>query len=199
MREFISEFCGLSGTAKQKAVLEETGMARTALADLFIDDKANREAIIALLNAMKGATRAVRPADLGVIGKDHITKRFEVAGANLETFNYKRMLRDDDGIPAVIEIAFGYCPEEMRERRIITGVNWSVGVNDPFRQLGQYGQSLDTYLQEQRVGRYEPIILLVHLACPRIAYTDRGKSAVALRGKVTESETNDDDMPEGAE
>jgi len=198
VREFISEFRGLSGTAKQKAVLEDTGTARTALADLFIDGRANRATITVLLKMMKAATRIVRPADLGVICKDHIAKRFEAAGAHLETFNYKRMLRDDDGIPAVIEIAFGYCPNGTRERRIITGVNWSVGINDPFRQLGQYGQSLDTYLQEQRVGRYEPIILLVHLACPHFAYTDRGKSAVALRGKVTEPEGNDE-MPEVAE
>jgi hypothetical protein len=100
------------------------------------------------------------------------------------------MLRDDDGIPAVIETAFGYCPDGPSERRIVVGVNWSVGINNPFRQLGAFGQSLDTYLQNQRVGHNEPIVLLLHLACPRINYTDRGKSAIALRGEVSKLEDN---------
>jgi hypothetical protein len=94
----------------------------------------------------------------------------------------------------VVEVAFGYCPEELPARRIITGVNWSVGINNPFRQLGQYGESLDTFLERQRAGRAEPIILVVHLASPRIAYTDRGKSAVALGGEVGEP---DDDQEVG--
>src|SRR5262249_8863968 len=61
------------------------------------------------------------------------------------------------------------------ERRIIVGVNWSVGINNPFRQLGAYGQSLDTYLQNQRVGHSEPIVLLLHLAC-RASTTPTGVS-----------------------
>jgi DNA topoisomerase VI subunit B len=186
VREFISEFRGLSGSAKQKAVLDATGTSRVALADLFRDGEADRAILFKLLTAMKDAIKPVKPQDLGVIGKDHLAARFKTAGADLQTFNYKRILRDDDGIPAVIEIAFGYCPEGPPIRRIIPGVNWAVGINNPFRQLGHYGESLDTYLQEQRVGRIEPIILLVHLGSPRITYTDRGKSAVALRGEVHE-------------
>jgi hypothetical protein len=41
-------------------------------------------------------------------------------------------------------------------------------------------------LHEQRAGRAEPIVLVVHLASPRITYTDRGKSALALRSKINE-------------
>ena len=65
------------------------------------------------------------------------------------------------------------------------GVNWSVGINNPFRQMGAYGQSLDSYLQQQRVGHREPVVLLIHLASPRIIYTDRGKSSLALSGRVS--------------
>ena len=43
-------------------------------------------------------------------------------GSAEETFNYKRTFRDDNGIPAVIGIAFGYCPESSASRRLITGV-----------------------------------------------------------------------------
>jgi hypothetical protein len=81
-------------------------------------------------------------------------------------------------------------------RRIVTGVNWSVGINDPFRRLGPYGESLDAYLQQQRAGRAEPIVVVVHLASPRIAYTDRGKSAVALHGEIDEPEVDPDNDEE---
>jgi hypothetical protein len=30
------------------------------------------------------------------------------------------------------------------------------------------------------VGRQEPVVALLHVACPRVKYTDRGKSAVVV-------------------
>jgi DNA topoisomerase VI subunit B len=191
VREFLAEFRGLSGSSKQKQVLDATSTSRTELADLFIGGKADRTRIAKLLQAMKAATKPVKPQDLGVIGKQHLAARLAAVGAELRAFNYKRALRIDDGVPAVVEVAFGYCPEGPAVRRIINGVNWSVGINNPFRQLGQYGESLDTFLEEQRAGRAEPIVLVVHLASPRIVYTDRGKSAVALGGEFGEP---DDDQ-----
>jgi hypothetical protein len=59
-------------------------------------------------------------------------------------------------------------------------VNWSPGIINPFRELGRYGYGLDTVLEQCRAGRDEPIVLLLHLACPRVEYTDRGKSAVVI-------------------
>jgi len=35
-------------------------------------------------------------------------------------------------------------------------------------------------LAAQRAGRDEPVVFILHFACPRAAYTDRGKSAVVL-------------------
>jgi hypothetical protein len=60
----------------------------------------------------------------------------------------------------------------------VTGVNWSPGIGNPFRAMGKYGQSLDTLLQQQRID--DDCVLALHLACPRVAYTDRGKSAVVI-------------------
>ncbi len=34
---------------------------------------------------------------------------------------------------------------------------------------------------KQRADRDEPVILVLHMACPRVEYTDRGKSAVVVR------------------
>ena len=116
-----------------------------ALADLFADGKADKTRIANLLSAIQRATKPVKPQDLGLIGKEHLAARFAAAGVDLRTFNYKRMLRDDAGLPTVIEIAFGYCPNARPIRRLIAGVNWSVGINNPFRQLGENGESLDTF------------------------------------------------------
>jgi DNA topoisomerase VI subunit B len=193
VREFIAEFRGMSGTAKQKQVLDGTSTARMTLIDFFADGKADKIKIANLLSAIQRATKPVKPQDLGLIGKEHLAARFAAAGVDLRTFNYKRMLRDDGGLPTVIEIAFGYCPNARPIRRLIAGVNWSVGINNPFRQLGADGESLDSFLEMQRVGRNEPVILLVHLASPRIAYTDRGKSALALGGAITSADYQDEE------
>jgi hypothetical protein len=183
VREFISEFRGLSGSAKQKAVLEEVGAARQSLPEFFGNgDRVNNGRIFQLLVAMRRHSRPVKPIDLGLIGKDHLAGRFEAAGVNLETFKYQRSLGQSDGVPDVIETAFGWCPNGKNERRIITGVNWSPAIGNPFRSLGQYGESLDAVLTEQRSGRNEPIIFVVHVARPRIEYSDHGKSAVVLPG-----------------
>ena len=64
--------------------------------------------------------------------------------------------------------------------RTITGVNWSPGIINPFRELGHYGRSLDTILSQQRADRDEPVILVLHMACPRVEYLDRGKSSVVI-------------------
>jgi hypothetical protein len=88
----------------------------------------------------------------------------------------------DDGLPWIVETAFGWCPK-INERRIITGVNWSVALGNPFRSFGRYGdQGLESILAEQRAGRDEPIVFVLHFACPRVEFTDRGKSALIIPG-----------------
>jgi DNA topoisomerase VI subunit B len=126
VREFISEFRGLSGSAKQKLVLAEVGAARLLLSEFFGNgDRVNNDRIAALLAAMQRRSRAVKPEDLGLIGKDHLAARFKAAGTDLQTFRYRRNFGETDGVPDVIETAFGWCPDGANERRIITGVNWS--------------------------------------------------------------------------
>jgi hypothetical protein len=183
VREFVSEFRGLSGSAKQKLVLDEVGASRMSLPKFFGDaERVNNDRIAKLLDAMQRQSRPVNPKDLGVIGRDHFAARFKAAGAELEAFRYKRNFGDTDGVPDVIETAFGWCPQGANERRIITGLNWSPAIGNPFRSLGSYGESLDTILAQQRSGRAEPIIFVLHVARPRIEYTDHGKTTVVIPG-----------------
>ena len=129
---------------------------------------------------MKERTKPVKPAALGVIGKDHLRRRFEEIGCEMESFQYHKQTGVTDDLPWVIEMAFGWVPRDGAARRLVTGVNWSPGILNPFRQLGRFGQSCDTILANQRIGSDEPVILIMHVACPRVEYTDRGKSAIAM-------------------
>jgi len=184
VRELVSEFNGLARTAKQKTVLEATGLARTNLSALVNGEGLRHDVTSPLLEAMKANSKLIKPAALGVIGKDHIEKRFTALGCEMESFQYKKVTEtDDDGLPAVIETAFGWRGEDSEaERRIITGVNWSPGIVNPFRTLGSaYGDGLAALLEKKHAGSDEPIVFLLHCACPRPGYTDRGKSAVVMK------------------
>jgi hypothetical protein len=46
--------------------------------------------------------------------------------------------------------------------------------------LGRNGSSLDCLLQGLHAGMYEPVAVLLHIAYPRVQYTDRGKSALVI-------------------
>ncbi len=170
---------GLSGSAKQKKVLDATGLHREPLSKLVTDKGVDGDAAIDLLAAMRAHSRPVKPPGLGVIGKDHLRQRFEAAGCEMANFNYRKVTDTTDGVPWIVETAFGWCPD-ADARRLIIGVNWSPGIINPFRELGRFGQSLDTILSQQRVDRDEPTILVLHMACPRVEYTDRGKSSVVV-------------------
>jgi DNA topoisomerase VI subunit B len=183
VREFIAEFSGLTGSAKQKSVLEATDLARLGLSALRNGDGLDQTRVRQLLEAMKEHSKPIRPAALGVIGRDHLEERFVALGANLQTFEYKKIagFNDEDGLPFVVEAAFAYRPERSG-RRLVSGVNWSPGIVNPFRQVGRFGQSLDSILEAQRSGQGEDVVMLVHLAYPRVEFTDRGKSAVVISG-----------------
>ena len=183
--------------AKQKRVMEEVGASRLSLQEFFGNgDRVNNDRIAMLLAAMQRQSRPVNPKELGFIGKEHLAARFKAAGADLATFRYRRTFGETDGVPDVIETAFGYRPGGADQRRIITGVNWSPAIGNPFRSLGTYGQSLDSILAAQRSGRDEPIVFVLHLARPRIEYTDHGKTAIAISD---EDEDEDEDYGNGGD
>jgi hypothetical protein len=193
VRRFISEFRGVAGTARQKAILAETGASHVSLHDYFGRRKANNENIGRLLEALQRHTRPIRPADLGIIGRAHLYGLMESVGGDPKSFKYVRRLGENGGLPRVTEFAFGVHSEGLAGnidrapgRRLITGVNWSPGINNPFRQLGRAGDSVDSILAEVRANTSQPVIAVLHLSCPRVAYTDRGKSAIVV-------ERDDDD------
>jgi DNA topoisomerase VI subunit B len=181
VREFISDFRGISGSAKQKAILGEVQAARLSLAEFAANGNGdiNHAATSRLLAAMRKHTRPLNARDLGVIGREHLLQRFTQAGAQPESFKYKLTAGDDgNGIPVVIESAFGWCPEGS-DRKILTGVNFSIALGNPFRWFG-CGEGLESLLANQHAGSHEPIVFFLHLASPRVAFQDRGKTALVI-------------------
>jgi DNA topoisomerase VI subunit B len=187
VREFITEFRGVSGTAVQRRILEEVGCARQSLAEFFGKEKVNRAGIAKLLASMRKHSKPVAPKHLGIIGKDHLKQRFLAAGGNAETFKYDpRKGVTSEGIPYVIECAFGLHESALTDggansvpRKLITGANWSVGIGNPFRRFGSTGEGLETTLSKVRADS-RAVIFAVHLALAYVQYADRGKSSIIL-------------------
>ena len=106
VRDFIADFRGLSATAKTKAICDSLSLSRRSLADVVLDP-----ALVArLLRAMKEGSRAPKPKDLGMIGRDHLLQRFIAAGAQADSFDYQVNAFEHDGLPYVVEVAFAYAP-----------------------------------------------------------------------------------------
>jgi DNA topoisomerase VI subunit B len=186
VRELICEFRGLSGTAKQKIILAETGLAGAKLSELVRNGQVDPSITSKLLEAMQQQSREVKAQALGIIGEDHIRRKLETAGCNSNSIRYKRKLGyDEQHRPYVIETAFGAFERESALRKLLCGLNFSPSIGNPFRRLSGW-ESLDDLLGEQHVA--DRTFTLVHLTTPHLRYTDRGKTAVALAGGAIEEE-----------
>lgn len=180
--DLVSEFDGLSGSRKRTQVLNATGLKRTRLSELIHDGDFDHDRVAELLEAMKANSRPVRPQRLGIIGEEHIRTRFLEMGVQPDSFHYSKRL-GKEALPWVLESAFGYLADEPdANRQIFAGANWSAAIKNPFRSFGVTGEGLEAALTEMRVGGREPIVFCLHLAHPRVQYTDRGKSALVMGG-----------------
>ena len=187
VREFVTEFRGLCGTAVQRKVLEEAGCSHQSLAQFFGVDRVNRAGLARLLTSMRKHSKPVTPKHLGVIGREHFKQRFLAAGGNEATFKYQRRNgMTAERVPYIVEFAFGLHQSALTQggtaatRKIITGANWSVGIHNPFRTFGSTGEGLEATLGTVRANAGSPVICALHLASAHIQYADRGKSSIIL-------------------
>jgi hypothetical protein len=195
--DFIGEFNGFTGSKKRATVLGETGSHRMRLSELVAGGTFNSELIAHLLASMQKHSRPIKSESLGVIGEEHLRARLLAMGVQPKSFQYARRLGDPksknspgrsaekasfiSGIPFVVESAFGWLgPNAAADRRIYSGANWSAAISNPFRSFGTNREGLEAALADLRAGQAEPIVFVLHLAQPRIEYTDRGKSALLI-------------------
>jgi DNA topoisomerase VI subunit B len=186
VREFISEFRGLSATAKQKRVSERAGLERAYLHDLANNARFDQRRVADLLAAMQEFSVPVKPEMLGLLGKEHFAQRLQPVG---ETLRYRcTKAIDQRGLPNLIECAFAVTPDGS-PRGLRAGINWSVPLGNPiqddaFRLDDDHEVSgLTALLANQRINLHsDPVCLAIHLACPRFRYMDRGKGSISLGG-----------------
>jgi hypothetical protein len=187
LREFIAQFRGMSAHEKQKLISRELGALHMSLYRFFgSESEVNHRRMEKLLRLVQKHTRPVRPELLGIIGEEHLRSLCKSAGGEPQSFKYFLSAgRDAKGVSYVVEIAT--CPfkkwvdgkVENRTRQLITGVNFSATLDNPFQSFkGMEG--MEAILTELRAGPYAPVIVCVHYACPHIEYLDRGKSRIGL-------------------
>lgn len=170
IREFISEFRGLAGSQKQKAISSKTGL-QGRLSELIINGDIDELKVQQLLISMQEQTQPVKPQQLGIIGKDHIVSCMEkYYGVKVGTIQYKKITGFDNNLPHVIEIAFGIKDKEHEKegRTIVCGLNWSPTLGIPvveFRQM----------LSEMRIDMHDPVCVVMHIVRPKFNFIDRGK------------------------
>lgn len=165
VRDFLGEFDGLSSTQRRATILEAVGVAHLAL-DQFLGNATDLKRTGALLAEMQRHTKPVEPKRLGAIGRDHLCQKLGAEGAMPESVQYKSVTLVDNGIPYLIEAAFGYCPGNYKEgyvnRRLVTGINWSVAIGDPFRTIGMHGESLGSILTDLECDAEQPVVFALH-------------------------------------
>jgi hypothetical protein len=130
VRDFASEFDGLRGSQYQRKVIEQAKLAGRVLGDL------NDAAITRLLAAMKAVTRPVQPQRLGVIGEEHFRKTLLALGISANSFEYKKKLGLEAGMPFVVEAAFG-AKKRAHGRDVLFGLNFSPTFRIPFTASGR--------------------------------------------------------------
>lgn len=170
IREFISEFRGLAGTQKQKLITEMTGF-HGKLSDLVVNGDIEEVKVQYLLSAMQQETQPVKPQQLGIIGKDHITSCMErYYGVKPETVQYKKIAGVDNNLPHAIEIAFGIKTKEYEEegRTVVCGLNWSPTLGIPLTEFSHM-------LGEMRIDSDDPVCVVMHITRPKFNFVDRGK------------------------
>lgn len=173
VREVVSEFAGLKGTAKQKAVVAAANLSGKTLENLVEDGDLSQGAAQALLVAMQDASRQVKPRELGVLGQANLTQRLAQNGVAPETITYKKFEGNALHLPYVLEVACGWFEDKVTQRQVSCGLNWSPTLRVPFSRL-------DGYLGRARVDAFDPVAVVVHLACPRLDFVDRGKSRLSF-------------------
>ena len=173
VREFVQQFRGLSSTVKASTICGNLSVGeRETLADYYRRAPDGS----ALLWAMRGLSAPVKPAQLGVIGKDHLESMLVASGCESDSLVYRKVETDHAGLPYVIEVAFGFRNDggvHLRE-----GFNFTPAIGaSPFQ--------LNARLGHAQIETDDPVTVFAHIACPRLDFLDRGKSRVNLPADVS--------------
>ena len=186
VRELIAKFAGVKRTGTQKAVLDRLGLTGAPLSSLMAGEtELDLDLVEELLDAMKAEAKEPKPEKLGVIGEEHFREALTATGCNDEFTRYKKLTgMTDDGIPYVVEAALSIKEEYTGPAEVFTGVNWSPSFGRPVVNSLGYGTTLSGMLGERYCGRHQPIVFCLHIATPKVPWTDNGKGSLDLSGAL---------------
>lgn len=171
VREFVSEFRGLSGTKKQAEITAEWRGAY--LHDFITADDIDPDFLSSLLLKMREGSTPPKPAMMGKIGEEHLSKWMIAHGATPESIHYACVSGIENDLPHVVEIAFAINTDDDASRQLFIGMNWSP-------TLGVPDQAIQDIIQQQRIDSSDPVLFLIHMARPRFEFMDRGKTRLEL-------------------
>ena len=169
VREFVSEFRGLSGTAKQKKVVSSSGLSGQCLNDLVRDGAIDAVLVEQMLKEMCAESHPVKANKLGIVGEETLSKRMVEFDGVVGNVRYSRKVSESPSRPKIVEMALGFREDDKGGKRVRFGLNFSPAIGIP-------RAAWPTWLQQAMVDSYDPICLTIHASCPRFEFTNRGKS-----------------------
>jgi hypothetical protein len=182
LREFVSQFRGITSTAKQKEVTSLLPKIKR-LSHFVTNGDVNTDLIRELLLHMWSLAKPVPPDKLGIIGEEHFKKVFEG-----KTVKYSKKLGNNADIPFVVEVA--YVPDETLDGvRFHFGLNFAPASSDPlqdYRLAHQSkketfeGQGVKSLCAQYKVSSGDKVHVICHMTYPRFRFKDRGKTILEI-------------------
>ena len=190
VRDFVSEFAGLTGTGKQQEVVTRAELSKQRLDDLVCENKTELDPKLVgrLLKEMRDASKPIKAAKMGVIGKDVLTRRLiEIEGVADEVCYLKEFTEGPE--PLVTEVAIGtrktretneeetlgddeQCHYPSDGRRLRYGLNFTPALRTPFKIIPRVLQAMFSEASD-------PLCIAIHSTSPHIEFEDRGKSMLS--------------------
>jgi DNA topoisomerase VI subunit B len=174
VRELLALFKGLAGTGKQKKILDATGLNGARVSALVEDGAVSEKRVDALLSAMREKANPVKAGALGKIGDQHIKNCMEALSC--EGIEYRTKALDVENIPYVLEVCFGIMPKDAQFLSLCA-LNWSAAIRKPTGAISDA-------LAKASVAYDDHVALFIHIASPKLQFSDRGKSLLSLPGAV---------------
>jgi len=201
--EVLREFDGLSGSAARGEVLRPLGLSGAKVEALVDGVDLDPAMVGALLQTMQERVRPVKPKALGVLGDAHLRQALTIwHDVDPATIHYRALKETTEGLPYVVEVACGQrrpCVagagddgEDDGEdaaggeaaggdqRLLLCGFNFTPALGVPFARLYDWLGTAD-------ITSEDGVALVVHVTCPRLEATDRGKTAVTLPSAVEQT------------
>jgi DNA topoisomerase VI subunit B len=173
---FITEFDGLSGSAKQKAIRTVTAGV-THLSDLDGRD----DVIAALHEAMLHHAKPTPPGRLGPVGGDHYQRLLDER-YGVSRFWYKRADHTIGGVPWIVEVAVA---DTAKPGHIWFACNHAPAFGDPLGRahlsagdVNVFGAA--SFLAVADVDNLSHRAAVVHIICAATQFVDKGKVALVV-------------------